>query len=73
MATEITFKISQEVKCDIWVPVLLLVEKKIKAIFQVSASALSPRMEYLHTKKVCNGSNFGWLIQQMSINQKSEW
>ena len=24
-------------------------------------------------KKVCNGSNFGWLIQQMSIDQKSEW
>ena len=22
-------------------------------------------------KQACNGSNFGWLIQQMSINQKS--
>ena len=24
----------------------------------------------LHTNKACNGSNFGWLIRQMSINQK---
>ena len=29
-------------------------------------------MKNLHTKKTSNGSNFGWLIQQMSINQKSE-
>ena len=29
--------------------------------------------ENLHTKKTSNGSNFGWLIQQMSINQKSGW
>ena len=28
-------------------------------------------MENLHTKKTSNGSNFGWLIRQMSINQKS--
>ena len=28
-------------------------------------------MKNLHTKKTSNGSNFGWLIQQMSINQKS--
>ena len=28
-------------------------------------------MTNLHTKKTCNGSNFGWLIRQMSINQKS--
>ena len=27
-------------------------------------------MENLHTKKTSNGSNFGWLIRQMSINQK---
>ena len=27
-------------------------------------------MENLHTKKTSNGSNFDWLIQQMSINQK---
>ena len=25
----------------------------------------------LHTRKTSNGSNFGWLIRQMSINQKS--
>ena len=28
-------------------------------------------MKNLHTGKKRNGSNFGWLIQQMSINQKS--
>ena len=28
-------------------------------------------MKNLHTKKTSNGSNFGWLIWQMSINQKS--
>ena len=28
-------------------------------------------MKNLHTKKTSNGSNFGWLIQQMSVNQKS--
>ena len=28
-------------------------------------------MKNLHTKKTSNGSNFGWLIRQMSINQKS--
>ena len=28
-------------------------------------------MNNLHTKKTSNGCNFGWLIQQMSINQKS--
>ena len=27
-------------------------------------------MENLHTKKTRNGSNFGWLIRQMSITQK---
>ena len=30
-----------------------------------------PHMKNLHTRKTSNGSNFGWLIQQMSINQKS--
>ena len=34
-------------------------------------SVFFPRMENLHTKKTSNGSNFGWLIRQMSINQKS--
>ena len=28
-------------------------------------------MKNLHTKKTYNGSDFGWLIRQMSINQKS--
>ena len=28
-------------------------------------------MKTLRTKKTSNGSNFGWLIRQMSINQKS--
>ena len=28
-------------------------------------------MKNLHTKKTSNSSNFGWLIQQTSINQKS--
>ena len=27
-------------------------------------------MKNLHTRKTSNASNFGWLIQQMSINQK---
>ena len=27
-------------------------------------------MKNLHTKKTSNGSSFGWLIRQMSINQK---
>ena len=39
--------------------------------FQASESAFFPRMKNLHTKKTSNGSNFGWLIRQMSINQKS--
>jgi len=28
-------------------------------------------MKNLHTKKTSDGSNFGWLIRQMSINQKN--
>ena len=28
-------------------------------------------MKNLHTRKTSNGSNFGWLIRQTSINQKS--
>ena len=44
--------------------VLLLFEKKKEKIF-------FPRMKNLHTKKTYNGSDFGWLIRQMSINQKS--
>ena len=31
----------------------------------------SPRVKNLHTRKTSNGSNFGSLIRQMSINQKS--
>ena len=34
-------------------------------------SAVFPRMKNWHTKKTRNGSKFGWLIQQMSINQNS--
>ena len=37
----------------------------------VSQSAFFPRVKNLHTRKTSNGSNFGWLIRQMSINQKS--
>ena len=43
----------------------------MKAIFLVSESAVFPRLKNLHTEKTSNGSNFGWLIQQMSINQRS--
>ena len=28
-------------------------------------------MKNLHTRKTSKGSNFGWVIRQMSINQKS--
>ena len=28
-------------------------------------------MKNLHTEKTSNGSRFGWLIRQMSVNQKS--
>ena len=41
----------------------------LKAILYVSESAVFPRMKNLHTKKR-SGSNFGWLVQQMQINQK---
>jgi len=34
-----------------------------------SESAFFPRMKYLRTNKTSNGSNFGWLMRQMSINQ----
>ena len=40
-------------------------------ILQVTESAFFPRMKNLQTKKTSNGSNFGWLIRQMLINQKS--
>ena len=43
----------------------------VKAILSFSESTVFPRMKNLHTKKASNGSNFGWLIQLMSINQKS--
>ena len=53
--------------------VLFLVEKveRYKAIFKVSESAFFSRMKKLHTIKASTGSNFDWLIRQMSINQKS--
>ena len=44
-------------------------QKEVKAIF--FESAVFPRMKNWHTKKTRNGSKFGWLIQQMSINQNS--
>ena len=50
--------------------VLFLVEKLKGKSYLVSESAFSPRMENLHSKKTRNESNFGWLIRQMSINQK---
>ena len=34
-------------------------------------SAFFPLVKYLHTRKTSNGGNFGWLIRQVSINQKS--
>ena len=43
----------------------------IKAAFSVSQSAFFPRMKNLRTRKTSNGSNFDWLIRQLSINQKS--
>ena len=43
----------------------------MKAVFQDSESAFFPLMKNLHTKKSRKGSSFGWLIRQMSINQKS--
>ena len=44
-------------------------QKEVKAIF--FESAVFPQMKNWHTKKTRNGSKFGWLIQQMSINQNS--
>ena len=40
-------------------------------IFQDGESTFFPLMINLHTKKTRKGSSFGWLIRQMSINQKS--
>ena len=40
-------------------------------MFQDNESAFFPSMKNLQTRKTSNGSSFGWLIQQMSINQKS--
>ena len=45
----------------------------MKAIFQVSESTFFPRMKNLHTKITSNRSNVGWLIRQISVNQKSGW
>ena len=52
--------------------VLLLVEKKDKSYFlSQRVFIFFLRMKNLHTKKTRNGSDFGWLIRQMSINQNS--
>ena len=53
--------------------VLFLVEKikRHKAIFKICESAFFQRMKNLYTKKRSTGSNFDWLIRQMSIDQKS--
>ena len=52
--------------------VLLLVEKKDTRYFLSQRVCIFfPRMKNLHTRKTCNGSDFGWLIPKMSINQKS--
>ena len=52
--------------------VLLKVEKKDTSYFLSQRVCIFfPRMKHLHTRKTCNGSDFGWLIPQMSINQKS--
>ena len=56
--------------------ILLLVEKKKDENYILLSQRVCiffPRMNNLHTKKTCNGSNFAWLIRQMSVNQKSGW
>ena len=45
--------------------------KRKKVFFKVSESAVFRCMKNLHTKKTSSGSNLGWLIQQITINQKS--
>ena len=51
----------------------LVLAKKLrdKSYFLSQPVCNFPRVKYLHTRKTSNGSNFGWLIRQMSINQKS--
>ena len=52
--------------------VLVLAEKlRDKSYFLSQPVCIFPRVKNLHTRKTSNGSNFGWLIRQMSINQKS--
>ena len=54
-----------------WLGAHLIVSwKKDKSYF---LSLHFPCIWKIYIQKVCNGSNFGWLIQQMSIDQKSEW
>ena len=51
--------------------VLFLVEKsKRQRLFLSQRSAVFPRTKNLHTTETSKGSDFGWLIKQMSINQK---
>ena len=62
---------------EIVATILLLVEKKKDKNYILLSQRVCiffPRMNNLHTKKTCNGSNFAWLIRQMSsVNQKSGW
>ena len=45
--------------------------KWFSSMFTEHLSAFFPHVKNLHTRKTSNGSTFGWLIWQMSINQKS--
>ena len=49
---------------------VLFLAEKIRKKKRVSQSAFFPRVKKLHTRKTSKRSNFGWLIRQMSINQK---
>ena len=46
---------------------------QLKKLTDKSQSAFFPRVKNFHSRKTSKGSNFGWLIRQMSINQKSGW
>ena len=59
-------------KLNVIVATVLLLKKKIKAIFlsQWVCIFISTYEEFAYYK-TCNESGFGWLIRQMLINQKS--
>ena len=54
-----------------WLLYFYLKKSEDKSYFLSQPVCIFPRMENLRTRKTSNGSNFGWLIRQMSINQKS--